>query len=351
MVSIVAKNYGYVVGVDTHARKHTLCLINNLGERLGIYECRVLTKDFRQVLSLIKRKTTNQPVLFAVEGTSSYGETLTRFLEGSGETVCEVRPPKIKQRGQMGKDDAIDAELAAKSVLPLSIDRLVIPRSAGMRKELRTLLSSRNLLVKQQTMNKNALNALVRSGVGTGGVGGIDARKALSASMIRQIARSRPCSSIDAIEAKRLSGEVERLSKLLIENEVRLAKIVQYIAGDLLSLTGVGPMTAAQFICSYSHKGRIRSPEAFVKLAGTAPIPASSGNTVRHRLNRFGDRALNCAINVVAMNRMRCDEQTKLYVVKRIKDGLSLREIRRTLKRYIARNIYKQLELLNLGID
>jgi len=350
MVSIVAKKYNYVVGVDTHARRHVLCLINNLGERLGIYECRVLTKDFSQVLSLIKRKTNDARLLFAVEGTSSYGETFTGFLIRDGQAVCEVRPPKTKVRGSIGKNDAIDAELAALSVLTLPVDRLAIPRAFGERKKLRILLASRNILIKQQTMNKNALLALVRC-LDTL----IDAREALSMDTVAQIAScrivGRDLKAVGMLEARRLAKEILTLAKQLKDNEKQLKDLVAAVASSLLRLHGVGAVCGAQIICSYSHKGRIRSPEAFVALAGVAPIPASSGNTNRHRLNRFGDRALNCALDIITKTRMRTDEETKRYIKKRTKEGMAMRDIRRALKRYIARSIFKHLETLNLGID
>jgi transposase len=125
--------------------------------------------------------------------------------------------------------------------------------------------------------------------------------------------------------------------------------LVNSLTPGLLDTSGVGPVTAAQIICSYSHKGRVRSAAAFASLAGTTPIPASSGNVVRHRLNRFGDRALNNAIHTIALTRMRTDEATKAYVEKRTAGGQSGREIRRCLKRYIARALYKQLEAYNIG--
>jgi transposase len=129
----------------------------------------------------------------------------------------------------------------------------------------------------------------------------------------------------------------------------QLHALVDGLTPGLLNEPGVGPVTAAQLICSYSHKGRVRSAAAFAALAGTTPIPASSGNVVRHRLNRFGDRALNGAVHTVVLTRMRCDETTKAYVAKRTAEGQSTREVRRSLKRYIARRLYKKLETYNIG--
>jgi len=352
MVSIVAKKYDYVVGVDTHAKKHVFALINNIGELIGCGEFRVLARDFQQLLFHIKRKTEGAQVLFAIEGTSSYGETLTRFLMQGNEDVCEVKPPKAKARGSTGKSDRIDAEMAARGVLHLPMDKLIRPRRGNERKILRTSLSSRGLLVRQQTMDKNALCALVR----TTDIG-IDARKALDNATIHMIATSRsraldaPHEAVVRAEAKRLAENIADRNIMLRDNKRALRDSVNSVAPGILSLCGVGPVCAAQILCAYSHKGRIHSAEAFAMLAGVAPIPASSGNTNRHRLNKYGDRTLNKALDVIARNRMRVDAATQIYVAKRTADGLSSREIRRSLKRYIARSIFRYLETLNLGVD
>ena len=116
------------------------------------------------------------------------------------------------------------------------------------------------------------------------------------------------------------------------------------VAPGLTDRRGVGPVTAAQTIVSFSHPGRCRSDAAFAALAGTSPLEASSGRTVRHRLNRGGDRALNNAVHTIAMTRMRSCPRTQAYIARRTAEGKTSREIRRCLKRYIARQLYRQLE-------
>ena len=115
----------------------------------------------------------------------------------------------------------------------------------------------------------------------------------------------------------------------------------------MLALKGVGPLSAAQFLVSWSHAGRLRDHNAFAKLAGVAPLPASSGRIQRHRLNRLGDRQLNRALHLVAITRSRCDAQTQAYIARRTSEGKSTREIRRCLKRYLARRVFKLLERLD----
>jgi transposase len=111
-----------------------------------------------------------------------------------------------------------------------------------------------------------------------------------------------------------------------------------------LDKPGVGVITAAQFLVSWSHSKRIRNEAAFAALAGVAPIPASSGMTTRHRLNRSGDRQLNRALHTVALSRLQHHAPTKTYAAKREKEGKSPRDIKRCLKRAIAREIYRTLE-------
>lgn len=114
-------------------------------------------------------------------------------------------------------------------------------------------------------------------------------------------------------------------------------------AGGLLDKPGVGPVTAAVAITAWSHPGRVRSEAAFACLAGVNPIPASSGNTTRHRLNRGGDRRLNQALHMATVTRMRMDPATRAYTDKRRAEGRTTKEIRRCLKRYLARQIYRHL--------
>jgi transposase len=112
----------------------------------------------------------------------------------------------------------------------------------------------------------------------------------------------------------------------------------------LLELPGVGPISAAQVLVSWSHAGRLRSEAAFAALAGASPIPASSGQVTRHRLNRSGDRQLNRALHTVVVARLRDDPVTRAYAARRTTEGKSARDIRRCLKRAVARQLFKLLE-------
>jgi transposase len=133
-----------------------------------------------------------------------------------------------------------------------------------------------------------------------------------------------------AVEAAELRAELERL--------------VAAVAPWLLELPGVGPISAAQILISWSHAGRLRSDAAFAALAGANPIPASSGQVIRHRLNRGGDRQLKRALHTIVLARLREDPATRAYAARRRAEGKSARDIRRCLKRAVARQLFKLLE-------
>lgn len=127
------------------------------------------------------------------------------------------------------------------------------------------------------------------------------------------------------------------------DNRATITELVTAEVPELLELRGVGAITAAIVLTVWSHPGRIRNGAAFAQIAGTAPIPASSGNTIRHRLNRGGDRQLNGALNTIVLTRMRTDPGTRTYIERRLADGKTTKEIRRCLKRYVARQIFRTL--------
>jgi transposase len=141
-----------------------------------------------------------------------------------------------------------------------------------------------------------------------------------------------------------LARRIHALEAEATGHEAAIRAIVRAWRPDLLRLTGVGPIVAATVLTAWSHPGRCRDDAAFAMLAGAAPIPASSGKTVRYRLNRAGDRQLNRALHTVALCRLQRDPRTRAYADRRRADGKTDREIKRCLKRYIARELYRRLE-------
>lgn len=221
-----------------------------------------------------------------------------------------------KKRRGVGKSDALDAHQIAAATLGLPVEKLRRPRlNDGVRQGARILVTARESMSKDRTRSINALNALVRSNDL-----GIDARKALSGAQISQVSRWRSREeelslSSARTEAVRLAKHLRELDDQLKANEQQLDELVKVSeAAPLLQEKGFGAISAAKCLTAWSHEGRVRNEAAFASLAGVSPIPASSGNTVRHRLNRGGDRSLNSALHMVSLTRMSHDAQTRGYV-------------------------------------
>ena len=351
--SIVSQKYRFVAGVDTHAHTHHLTLLNNLGVVVGQREFKVLPHHMEKAIDWVVKKTDGD-VRFAVEGTSSYGETFTVILQNRNIAVCEVKPPRTKSRGQAGKTDDIDSLRAARDILAIEVDKLIIPKAQGMRKVFRILLAARRNMTVQKVMDENALIALLRTNSLTEALiinFGLRSIQTIAKWPVQPDKEIEIEKSIARIEAKRLAQNILLRHASLRQNEKQLSLAVNIFAPSLLNLPGFGPITSAQVLCSYSHRGRFRNASAFACLAGTTPLQASSGQVKRHRLSRYGDRALNCALNTIIMTRMRLHEQTKEYIEKCTAKGKSKREIRRSLKRYLARSVFKHLEQLDLNGD
>ncbi|MET3946327.1 transposase [Arthrobacter sp. UYCu512] len=347
-MTIVAEQYTHVVGVDTHARTHTFSVLTSTtGAVIGTDTFPASGAGMSRAVEWIRRRTATGNVLVAVEGTSSYGARLTRLLEAERFAVCEARPPRRQSRHGQGKSDEIDAVAAARTVLGATTTELISQRAEGLREALRILLAARRSMDTQRTGARNALTALLR----TLDLG-IDARSPLTAAQVATVQgwRARQCegaaATVARAEARRLASAVIALGTELEANRLALAEYVQLMAPGVLDIRGVGPVTAAIILAAYSHHGRVRSEAAFAALAGASPIPASSGNTRRHRLNRYGDRQLNRALDVVARTRSLTDPATRAYIERRTAEGRSPREIRRCLKRFIARQIFRQLQTL-----
>jgi transposase len=345
-MAIVAEMFEHVVGIDTHARTHTYCLVNSrTGAVVGTEAFPAVNAGYLRAISWILRRTDGR-VLAAVEGTSSYGAGISAALADHGLDIAEVRPAARKTHAHSGKSDELDAEAAARAVLGRDYDQLARPRHAGQRAALRILLASRSIIDHQRTANRNALTALLRS-LDLG----IDARKPLTDAHVRTIAawRAKPAGSRAAIqvaraEARRLAATVLQQTQLLKDNHHEVQILAEQLAPGLQGTLGIGPVTAAIIVCAYSHRGRIRSEAAFAALGGVAPLPASSGNTSRHRLSRSGDRQLNRAFDVIVRTRMSCDPATRSYVTRRRAEGMTSREIRRCLKRYVCRAVFRYLQ-------
>jgi transposase len=334
-----------VVGIDTHRDTHTAQLVDPLCRAISEVTVPNTDAGFAELLSWIAAHQPGPRLVAAIEGSRSYGIGLARSLDRAGLRVIEVEQPKRTER-RRGKSDPIDARLAARHALALPVDRLPAPRADGDREALRLLLTSRNELVLQQTQQTNRLHALLLTG------DDLDRQAARGKFTLAKLAaittrstdpQSDRAAAVLRAEIRRLATAVRDRHRDLRANEHALTDIVRDLAPGLLDRPGIGPVSAATAIIAFSHPGRIRDDAAFAALAGTSPVPASSGRTVRHRLNRGGDRVLNRAMHTIARNRLNYDPATRAYAERRRAQGKTDREIIRCLKRYITRQIYRQL--------
>jgi transposase len=345
-VPIVSEQYTRLVGVDTHAATHTLAVVDTA---TGAGLCResfpTTQAGLNRAVAWADRRVGGQAALFVVEGVGSYGAGMARTLVELGRTVVEpAAMPKNLYRGR-GKSDLLDADRIARSVAGSDVSELRRPREdGGLRTAMQILVVARDEMTRERTRSINALTALMR----TFDLG-VDARHPLTAGQIGMVRRWRTRAGDQVAtatargEAVRLATRIDQLGADLVDNRRQLTSLVQAQAPQLLGLTGIGEVVAATVLVAWSHPGRVRSEAALASLAGTCPIPASSGNTTRHRLNRGGDRQLNKAIHTIALVRMRVDDATKAYVARRTAEGRTKKEIIRSLKRYITRQLFRAL--------
>jgi transposase len=333
-----------VVGVDTHRDTLAAAAVNPLGGVVGEMSADADAAGYGRLLDFARWQIPGSRV-WALEGTGSYGAGLTAFLHRHGEQVVEVDRPKRPARRDGAKTDALDAVRAARETL--ARDHLVVPRGRGEREALRVLLATRQGAVVARTAAINQLKALV---VGAPEELRAELRGRSTAAQVTYCAklRDRPTRSLEhRTTVRALRSTARRIQFLQAEAsqlQERIAQLVTAAKPQLLALPGVGPISAAQILLSWSHPGRLRSEAAFAALAGVAPIPASSGQVTRHRLNRAGDRQLNRALHTIVLVRLREDATTQAYAKRRTAEGKSPREIKRCLKRAVARQLFRLLE-------
>ena len=291
------------------------------------------------------------PVAAGVEGTGSYGAGLSRFLRAGGLSVVEVNRTSRQHRRRYGKHDAADAEAAARAVMAGTASGE--PKDAdGAAESLRVLRVARRSAVKARTQAANQLHALLSTAPDglREGLRGLPTRHlAAKAARFRRGAGPADPTAATRFAMRSVSRRYRLLSEEIAELDTQIERLVEQAAPELVALDGVGPDTAAALlIAAGDNPGRLRSEASFAHLCGAAPVPASSGKVMRHRLNPGGNRDANRALHVVALNRMRRDPRTQGYVARRTAEGKTKKEAMRCLKRYIARETYRAI-LLDAG--
>ena len=312
-----------IAGVDTHKDVHVLCLLDGLGRKIRSGSFRADPEGYDRLAEAI-----GDPggcLVVGVEGTASYGAGLTRRLVELGYNVVEVlRPKRDKVRPGEGKSDPLDAERAARKAA--SGKGCSVPKSQdGWVEAVRQLYVARRLAVATSTSCVACAKSMLTT--------------APSALRERFRGRERPKDLMPLLARRRKAARSQ------VEScDARIRALLEANAPALLGVEGCGTTTAAALVVAAGdNPGRLKGEAAFSMLCGVSPIPASSGKTERHRLNRGGNRQANWALYEIAIKRMAYDERTRRYVARRTSEGKSRREAVRCLKRYIAREVYRVL--------
>ena len=333
-----------VIGVDTHRDQHVAVAIDGRGVRLGERHVPATTSGYEELERW--SSSLGEISAFGIEGTGSYGAGVARFMTGRGYTVIEVNRPDRSVRYRKGKSDPTDAEMAARGVLAGVAD--ATPKSGeGEVEMIRMLKSARDSAVKARTQAANQMKALVVTAL-------TELRETLDG--LTTIALAKRCrnfrsSRLDDPETaakyalRSLARRYRQLGDEVRDLESEIGRLMRSIAPALINTFGVGPDTAATLlIAAGSNPDRLRSEAAFASLCGVNPIPASSGKTNRHRLNRGGDRQANASLHRIVVVRLRYELRTQAYMRRRISEGMSKSEVIRCLKRYVAREVYSIIQ-------
>ena len=327
------------VGVDTHKHWHVAVALSALGRVLGELVIPATVVGYRELVVWLAGL--GGEVVVGIEGAGSYGAGLCQHLRDAGVSVVEVERPRRRDR-RAGKSDSIDALLAAKRVL--AGDGLSTPRAAGTHAALRAVLVAYRSCVDERTRLLNQLQGLhvtapatLRERIGQGN----GARLAERLSRMRDRPGAQLHEQTMLAVLRDLARRARQLDAQATQYRSQITLLVRQLHPTLMDEPGVGPISAAKLLVA--DPARFRNEAAFARGNGTAPQPASSGQTIRHRLSRGGDRQANNAIHTIAMNRAVNHAESRHYLERKIKAGKTRREAMRALKRQISRRIYRRL--------
>ena len=331
-------------GVDTHRDIHVGAVVDGAGRVVGSESFTVDESGYRRIVAWFGAR--GALVRVGVEGCGSYGAGLARYLTAADIEVVEVnRPNRQLRRQRGGKSDSVDAEAAARAAA--SGQANAVPKSGvGPVECIRMLVVARRSATKARTQAANQIHSLVVTAPE-------QVKRQLKGlklkARVRVCARWRPGEAqTTAVYAKKalrhLARRYQALDAEINQLKADIRRLCARANPSLLAAKGVGPDTAsALLVAAGDNPDRMSSERSFAALCGASPVQASSGQTVRHRLNRGGNRQANQALWRIATTRMRTDTATQDYVARRQAEGKNKREIIRCLKRHIAREIYRLL--------
>ena len=342
---MLAEQVDYVIGVDTHRDQHTLAVVvAPTGVVVAQHSVAADARGYREAVRVADRYARGAR-FWAIEGAGHYGAGFTRFLANEGEAVIEVGRSVRTERRLRGKDDPLDALRAARSAL--ANESLTLPRAGERQEALRVLVLARRSAVDVRRIALVQLRSVIVTAPESLRA---ELRRLPTGKLIRRCSRFRrshsrtPDELAIVLALRSLARRIEAATAEADELEREIRQHVRALVPELLDEPGIGPIVAAQLIVSWSHRDRLRSEAAFARLAGVAPLPASSGQTIRHRLSRGGDRQLNRALHTVALHRRQHDAATRDYIARRVAEGKTAREATRILKRYLARHLFRVMQ-------
>lgn len=334
-----------VGGIDTHKDLHVAAVIDSTETLLGTASFPTTRAGYRALLRWMAAFGDLQRV--GIEGTGSYGAGINRHLAQAEIEVLEIDRPDRRDRRLRGKNDDLDAISAARAALHRR--RTTIPKSRdGAVEALRVLRLARSTAVK----SRRAALQLLRNQI-------VSAPEALR-DQLRQMTRMRLIRTCAAwrpdrarfrdpagatrIALQSLARRIVELGDEIAALDELIEPLVRELAPQLLARPGIGVEVAGQLLVTAGdNPERMRSEAGFAMLCGAAPLPASSGKTQRHRLNRGGDRQANSALHMAVVSRLRMHEPTQRYLARKTAEGRSKLEIMRCLKRYVAREVFHLL--------
>jgi transposase len=328
-----------VVGIDTHKATLAACAIDDVGQVLDEQTFPNEPTGFSALLAWLE--ALGEIGRVGLEGSAGYGAAAARFLLAAGLPAVEV-PPQLSHRERLrtrraGKSDPGDALAIARVTLREA--ELPPVRLADASRELKLLVEARDDLAAEMTRVRNRLHAdLVVIAPGYSAVAtNLVADKYRRA--IGKLLRRMP-----GVQAELARGRLARLGELATELRDLDRRISGLVADHpLRQLWGAGPLVTAKLLGEIGDIRRFRSADAFAMLAGVAPIPASSGQTSRMRLNRGGNRQINRALHGIVLAQVRTYQPAKDFVARKKAEGKSWREALRALKRHLARIVFRLL--------
>ena len=339
-----------VIGSDAHKRSYTCqAVVGGTGELRSSETVAATSAGHERLLAWARGEHAER--VWAIEDCRNVSGKLERFLLARGERVVRV-PPKLmagRRRGarEAGKSDPIDALSVARAALEEGIETLPMACLDGPAREVKLLLDHREDLVAERTRVQNRLRWLLHDRWPELELPkGCLSRRHWLQRLARRLARD-----LQDAEVRVMRSQLRRLRELVDETaalERELGALVATQQPRLLALPGIGALTAAKLICEIAGIERFRSPAKLARLAGVAPIPASSGARHRHRLDRGGNRQLNAAVHRVAITQLRCYPPARDYIARKLAEGKTKREAIRCLKRQLIRTLFTTMRTPDL---